>query len=407
MNRTLVEQLNENIDNLVSLTGYIDNYREFKDFGFLFLRDRTGTCQVVVPKVSCQDKINRGDIVTLNGNVKRNEKSKYLGIEILAERISILSKRLVGNSLVEKDSTNISLEQKLERRPDSLRLKAVREIFEFESQWLFKLREFLNRNGFLEVSTPKIVEGINEGGSSVFRLDYFGRQAELSQSPQLYHQMLLAALERVYEIGNCFRAEKYSTQRHVNEYQSLDFQLAFTFSGDEIMNFVEEMLTSSLAEHNVLGYKIPRISYNEAQRILKKTSIDKLSGAEKKILGGWAKEESRSDFLFLHTFPLKLCQFYTMPKDESYGDSLKLLYKGVEVATGGQRIHDLKLLKSSMMGKKMNQDNFIHYIEAFELGIPPHGGASMGIPRFVALMKNLVNIKEAIYFPRDPRRLSP
>jgi len=403
MERTLIRKINENIGREVNIQGYTDSYLSLKNLRFLFLRDRSGTCQIVIPSTLETRNLGREDIASVTGMVVHNVKSRYNDVELVARTIQLLSRGIRGTTISERNYSTMTLEQRLDRRASTFRTAQGRKTFLFASDFVYQLRKFLHDNDFIEVNTPKIVGAINDGGSEVFRLDYFGKPASLSQSPQLYLQMMLAGFERVYEFSTCFRSERNTTQRHVNEFQSLDLEIAFSTDSAEIMTHLELMLQSTFEKGNFL---IPRVSYGEALRILKKNYKYKLSGEDKRRLGSYAKEIG-SEFLFVHTPPLQLSQFYAKPIGREYADTFKLLYKGVEVAAGGQRIEDYGELVGAMDRNHMIKENYKDYLEAFRLGIPPHGGFSLGIHRIVALIQGLDNIREAIPFPRDPKRLTP
>jgi nondiscriminating aspartyl-tRNA synthetase len=408
MNRTLIKDLRREIGNEAYLSGFIRNIREFKDFRFVFVRDRSGMSQIVVPNAVCPERIGYEDVIGIEGTILTQPKSRYDGIEVLAKRISFLARGKEGASFNPKEEPNLNIETALDRRTASLRLDEGQAVFLAQSHIIGGLTGYLRDNDFIEVKTPKITISALDGGSDLFKVEYFKNAAYLTQSPQLYHQMLMGSFERIFEVGPCFRAEDYATSRHISEFTSLDVQMSFIKDHRELMDLLENALSTLKVPNLMIRTTMPRISYEEAVTAIKKRPMErKLSGEDKRDLGVFAKEKYSSDFLFIEGFPIGINAFYIMPDRDHFTKSFKLLYKGQEICTGGMRINDYDQLSNSMSQKGLNLEEFEDYLESFRCGIPPHGGFCIGINRLTSLIFDLDNVKRAVLFPRDPRRLTP
>jgi nondiscriminating aspartyl-tRNA synthetase len=287
--------------------------------------------------------------------------------------------------------------------------------------------EVLRENGFLEIKTPKIVSAATEGGANFFKIKYFKREAFLAQSPQFYKQAGVGAFERVFEVGPVFRAEPHYTTRHVNEYVSFDAEMGFIESFSDIMDMLEMVVKkiiidvknnckSELEDYPsefLVPDRFPRIKLTEALDILKKEYNKETLGVDidpegERLISEWAQKKYGSDFIFLTHYPSNARPFYTMPSsDPQYTESFDLIYRGVELATGGQRIHNSEQLISNIKRHHLNPEDFNDYIEIFRLGMPPHGGWGLGSERLAQKILGLKSVKEAILFPRDVKRLNP
>ena len=270
MKRTLIKDLRTVVGNEAYLAGFIKNIREFKQFRFLFVQDRSDTSQVVLPNEIYPQRIGYEDVVGIKGVVIDQPKSKHGGLEVLAKSIEFLSRGREGSCFNPKDEAELNIETLLDRRTASLRLTNNQIIFSTQSDIIRSLSQYLHENGFIEVKTPKIITSALDGGANLFEVNYFGKRAHLSQSPQLYHQMLMASFERVFEIGPCFRAEDYATSRHINEFTSLDAQIGFIKDHYEIMDLLESSLSSLQNPQLMVPNPIPRMSYKEAVKTLSK-----------------------------------------------------------------------------------------------------------------------------------------
>ncbi|HEX5165967.1 MAG TPA: aspartate--tRNA(Asn) ligase, partial [Thermomicrobiales bacterium] len=290
-------------------------------------------------------------------------------------------------------------------------------------------RAALNRRGFVEIFTPKIVGSATEGGANVFPVTYFDRPAFLAQSPQLYKQMMVGVHERVFEVGPVFRAEPHATTRHLNEYISLDLEFGFIHDHRDVMALVEALLREMMdelrgacaAEIALFESTIPEVTtipivgFREAQEIILRLYGEDcrhepdLAPQHERWLGEWAKQEHGSDFLFVEGYPTEKRPFYTMPspEDSAVSNSFDLLFRGLELITGGQREHRYDRLVEVMARRGVDPAPFEGYLDAFRFGMPPEGGCAVGLERFVAQLLGAANVREVTAFPRDINRLAP
>ena len=330
---------------------------------------------------------------------------------------------------VNKWKLNTSLEAKLNYRPLSLRNLKERAKFRIQEGIARGFREFLTTQGFTEIRTPKIGAKGAEGGSNVFKLDYFHRPAVLAQSPQFYKQMMVGVFDRVFETGPVFRAEKHNTKRHLNEYTSLDFEMGFIDSFQDIMametgflQYTMELLKKDYkTELDMLDItlpkvdEIPQVRFDEAKRLVAekynrqiRNPYD-LEPEEEALIGRYFEEEYGADFVFVTHYPSKKRPFYAMddPDDKTFTQSLDLLFKGLEVTTGGQRIHEYQMLLDKIEAKGMTTEGMDQYLDIFKHGMPPHGGLGIGLERLTMKLIGEDNVRETCLFPRDLSRLEP
>jgi nondiscriminating aspartyl-tRNA synthetase len=413
------------------LAGWVHRIRDFGGVRFLVLRDRGGLAQVVV-----DGELNAGDVgcewvVRVDGLVRRDERAPG-GFELHARRIETISPSVTPPLEVFKPpaAAHHRLETLLEHRAVSVRIPEVLDVFRVEAEILRAFRAQLRERGFVEIKTPKLALAGAEGGSAVFEVRYFDRTATLAQSPQFYKQIMVGSgLERVFEVGHAYRAEKSETSRHITEFVSLDFEMGFIDSEQDVIDehaglvrailaAVRERCATLLARRGVelrVPEQIPQIDYAEAKRILAERfgKTDGLHGdldtEGEQLLGRWAAEELGCEMVYVTGYDVAKRPAYTMPDPSRPGRSrsFDLLYKGVEVATGGQRIHDPAQLLASLQARRIDLGPFEGYLEAFRCGMPPHGGMGMGLERLAKQMLDLANIKEACLFPRDRCRLTP
>ena len=330
---------------------------------------------------------------------------------------------------VNKWKLNTSLEAKLNYRPLSLRNLKERAKFRIQEGIARGFREFLTTQGFTEIRTPKIGAKGAEGGSNVFKLDYFHRPAVLAQSPQFYKQMMVGVFDRVFETGPVFRAEKHNTKRHLNEYTSLDFEMGFIDSFQDIMametgflQYTMELLKKDYkTELDMLDItlpkvdEIPQVRFDEAKRLVAekynrqiRNPYD-LEPEEEALIGRYFEEEYGADFVFVTHYPSKKRPFYAMddPDDKTFTQSFDLLFKGLEVTTGGQRIHEYQMLLDKIEAKGMTTEGMDQYLDIFKHGMPPHGGLGIGLERLTMKLIGEDNVRETCLFPRDLSRLEP
>ena len=422
----------ESLDREVLTDGSIYSIRNMGEIAFVILRKRDGLLQTVWEEGKTNlsiSELKEGDCIRVKGTVRAEERAPH-GKEIRAEEITILSSPAEPLPLaIDKWKLNTSLEAKLNIRSVSLRNIRERARFRIQEGVVRGFREFLHENGFTEIHTPKIGAKGAEGGANVFKLSYFHKPAVLAQSPQFYKQMMVGVFDRVFETAPVFRAEKHNTKRHLNEYNSLDFEMGYIDGFEDIMametgflQYTMELLKKDYAkELDILQIELPDVSripairFDEAkQRVAEKYDRQfrnpyDLEPEEEHLIGQYAKEEFGSDFVFVTHYPSKKRPFYAMddPADPTYTLSFDLLYKGLEITTGGQRIHQYDKLMEKIAQRGMETEGMEHYLSAFKYGMPPHGGLGIGMERLTMQLIGEDNVREATLFPRDLSRLEP
>lgn len=428
MQRTLIKELIKHIDKSVKIQGWVHRIRTLKSITFLIIRDRSGLVQCILDNTNNMEKLSLETVVSINGIVKESN-NKLGNYEVQVKSIEVLSLTDIELPIeINKDTLEINLDTMLNNRVLSLRHTTVNSIFKIQNIIVNGVREYLSQNEFTEIFTPKIVSEGAEGGSEIFKLNYFEKQAYLAQSPQFYKQMMVGAgFERVFEIGHVYRAEEHNTSRHLNEYVSIDLEVGFIKNEYDLMKLEEELIKYILSKVekegkeyiNILNVElpkipneIPKIDFNDVLEILKNkfNRID-LDGdldpeAEKQIYK-YCKDEFNSDFLFVTNYPRNKRPMYTMPFGETGTRSFDLLFRGVEITTGGQRIHDYDMLVSNIKCKGAKPENYQSYIETFRYGMPPHGGLAIGLERLTTRLLGIDNVREASLIPRDRTRLIP
>ena len=420
---------------VVTIKGTIHNIRMMSDFAFVILRTARDTIQCVYSaefsdyrmgedvKEECAAKIT-GKVVA---GETRDGSKRY---EVQIHNIELLSHPAeIPPVVITKKQVNCDLSTKLDYRPVTLRNPKERAIFKLQEGIARGFREYLSTQGFTEIRSPKINFAGAEGGTNVFKLDYFGKQVFLAQSPQLYKQALVAVYERVFEIAPVFRAEHHDTSRHLNEYISMDFEMGFIDSFEDIMNMEAGVLkyimnllkTEYKNEVDLLHIDIPEIKeipvlkFMDAKEIIMKTfkykptDMKDFDPEEEQLLGKYAKKQFNSDFIFITHYPSKKRPFYTMddPEDPEYTLSFDLLFRGLEITSGGQRIHDYNAQVEKMVKLGMDPEQFATYLMLHKYGAPPHGGLGLGLERLTMHLLGAKNVREATMFPRDINRVSP
>lgn len=422
----------EKIGSTVKVNGAVHAVRDMGTVAFVILRKREGLIQCVYEEGTARfalKDVREAATVEVTGRLEASEKAKG-GIEIRMEEIRILSMPAESLPLVvSKWKLNTSLEAKLNYRSVSLRNIRERAKFQIQEGLVRGFREFLYQQGFTEIHTPKIGAKGAEGGSNLFRLDYFHRPAVLAQSPQFYKQMMVGVFDRVFETGPVFRAEKHNTKRHLNEYTSLDFEMGYIDGFEDVMameagflqfamDFLREnyknplqILEVSLPETK----RIPTVRFDEIKEKVAakygrkiKNPFD-LEPEEELLIGQYAKEEWQSDFVFVTHYPSKKRPFYAMDdsEDDRFTLSFDLLFRGLEVTTGGQRIHDYTMLTEKLKKRGMSEEGMEQYLDTFKHGMPPHGGLGIGLERLAMQLLGEENVRETTLFPRDLSRLEP
>ena len=427
MERTLIGKIKENEGKSITIQGRITNIRQLGTISFLQIMDYSGMIQVVFEIVT-DAKI--GDIIEIKGDVVKDERSKS-GYEIQGKEIIIISSSSEDHPFdIAKPEINLQLNTLLDHRTLSLRHPKVKSIFKLYDAVLESYETIMRKEGFTEIKTPKLLEAASEGGANFFKVNYFEKEAFLAQSPQLYKQILVGVFERVFEIGTVFRAEPHFTTRHINEYTSLDAEMGMINGYEDIMEMLNKVIKEMFefigqkagdvlemhkVELPVVPVKIPRVKLSEIRKIVKEkydyvipetTDIDPEG---ERLACRYAKEEFNSEFLFITNYFWKDKPFYTMPSKDNTEetDGFDLLFKGVEIVTGGQRIHDHKMLIENMEKKGVKPKGLEFYLNTFKFAMPPHGGWGLGSERLTQLILNLPTVKEAVLFPRDVKRLNP
>lgn len=416
----------------VKVNGAVHSLRRMGGLSFLILRKAEGLVQCVCEEdsgVCGLEGLKEESAVEAEGIVSREDRAPG-GFEIRLERLRILSEPAAPLPVaVNKYKLTASLETRLNLRPITLRNLRERARFQIQEGIVRGFREFLFSQGFTEIHTPKIVARGAEGGANIFKLDYFHKRAELAQSPQFYKQTMVGVYDRVFETAPVFRAEKHNTTRHLNEYMSLDFEMGYIDGFEDVMAMEAGMLKHVMEllkrdyqkELTMLDAelpdvdRIPAIRFSQAKELAAgkygrtiRTPFD-LEPEEEQLISRYAKEEWGSDFVFVTHYPTKKRPFYAMedPDDTRYTLSFDLLFRGLEVTTGGQRIHDYQVLLDKMEQRGMDPEDIKSYLMIFQYGMPPHGGLGIGLERLTMKLLGEQNVREASLFPRDVTRLEP
>ncbi len=436
MERTLIKDLQAQIGQEVTINAVVDVVRLQGKMAFFDFRDRTSVIQGVVfgkPEVL---EIAKGageeSAVAVTGMVNQrpekmvNNKVQNGDIELEITGIEILNK---AEAMPFDMDAELGLEALLDNRPLTLRRPHERAIFKVQAEIIRAWREYLNQEGFTEFQAPKLVGGDAEGGAEVFKVEYFNdKEASLATSPQLYKQIMVGVFERVFATGPTFRAEKSATTRHLSEIAMLDLEMGFIKDHTDVMKLVTGLMrhiTQSVtancqAELELLGVEaplapeeFPTMTLREAQELIKKeTGQDKtnepdLEPEDERWLCEYAKDKLGSDFVFVTHFPTSKRPFYTHvdPENPEFTRSFDLLFRGLEMCSGGQRVHDYEELKERIAAKGLDPEKFEFYLQAFKYGVPPHGGIGLGLERLTAKFCGVGNVKEATLFPRDMNRI--
>lgn len=429
---TQPEELINQIGKTVTLSGSIYKIRTMSGFSFVILRTRSSLVQCIYNPDSCSfpiENLIEEACVLVTGEVVAEERSK-VGYELQLRTIQVLSTPSeVLPVVINNKQLDVSLETLLDYRPITLRNEKERAIFKLQEGICRGVRDFLNSQGFTEIHSPKIVYAGAEGGANIFKLDYFGGIAYLAQSPQFYKQMMVGVYERVYEIAPVFRAEKHDTSRHLNEYTSVDFEMGYIDHFEEIMEMETRMLqyifhflsdhykdTLSLLNVNVPAVtSIPALTFREAKQMISDTyhreikDWDDFEPEEEKLLYELMQKQTGSEFVFITHYPTKKRPFYAMedPANPEVTLSFDLLFRGIEITTGGQRIHEYDKQVEKMIRREMHPEEFDSYLMIHKYGMPPHGGLGLGLERFTSKLLEQNNVRRSCLFPRDISRLTP
>ena len=423
MQRTLIKDLKS--DKEVLLKGWIYEMRVLAKMVFVLLRDSSGIVQCVIKG----DKLLREisgisleSVVEIEGKVKKaNVKAEFarkdVEVEVVDLRIVNCAENLPIH--VNEKTTTTALSKRFDYRFLDVRKPKVHAIFKIQSTIMQAYREFMEKEGAIEVVFPSIISASSEGGTELYSLKYFEKKAFLSQSCQLYKQMLACAIEKVFTIFTVWRAEKHNTLRHLNEARQLDFEMAFAdeFVVMEIMAKCVQYIIKKVLEKNKeelelldVNLKIPKVKYltfADTNDLLKKhkikTETKDLTGEGEKKLG----ELFPDTIIFVHDWPIEGKPFYILPKGENLSHGFDAIYQGMELTSGGQRVHVPAILEKQLKEKGLNPKDFKTYIDSFRFGAPPHAGWGMGLERLTMLILGIENIREVVLFPRDRTRLTP
>lgn len=433
MNTIRTTEAKEHIGERVVLRGWMQNLRRMGGISFLVLRDGYGTIQAVTEEESdLANVLEAGleSVISLEGRVVASEQAPG-GVELYQPRATVITPiQVTPPAPLHKKQLKAAVPTVLDHAVVLNRHPQRRAIFRLAAAAMAGFRSTLNAKGFTEIQTPKIVASATESGANVFKIGYFGREAYLAQSPQFYKQMMVGVFERVFEVGPVFRAEPHNTTRHLNQYVSLDVEFGFIENHFTVMAMVREVMAGIIgnletqgaaelalleARLPVVPAEIPHIHFAAAQDlILERYGTDvrgepDLSPQDERWLGEWAKETYGSDFLFVTGYPMSKRPFYTHPDPArpQYSNSFDLLFRGLELITGGQRLHRYEDYLASLSRANLPAEPFATYLEAFQYGMPPHGGFAIGLERLLMQLLDLPNVKLTTLFPRDMQRLTP
>jgi nondiscriminating aspartyl-tRNA synthetase len=425
--RTLAAELEAAVgsEGEVTVCGWAHRIRDLGKVCFVLLRDRSGLVQLVLDR---KPEFGVESVLRVTGKVAANSRAPG-GLEIQVRELELLAPAAADLPLpVNQDPGKLSLEAVLDNRIISLRNPKILSIFRLQSALLKFFAAHLREEGFTEVKTSKLIGTGTEGGTGLFAVDYFDTRVYLAQSPQFYKQAMIASgLERVFEIGAAYRAEKHETPRHLNEYVSLDVEMAFIESEQELMDLEVRILKTifaGIAAENRAELeawqaavpapedleRIPRLSHDEAREVVSSRGdrkIYEINPEAERLLCDWAREEHGIEAVFVYAWPRKKRPFYTYPLENRSTRSFDLLFRGLEITTGGQRINDYAMLLESVERFGLAAESLEDYLAIFKYGCPPHGGFAIGLERLTQKILGLDNVKEASLFPRDRRRTRP
>ena len=421
----LIEDLNINMEGQnVLFGGWVVDLRKLGKMAFLTIRDVTGMCQVIVKDevVNLIEGLNRQSVVRISGKVQ-SSKAKDFDFEIAANAIDILSKAEYPLPIDPIGRLESDIDNRLNSRALDMRNQKTASIFKLRHAVLTSIRETLVNKKFIEITTPKIIGSASEGGANLFGLDYFGKQAYLAQSPQLYKEQMTIGLERVFEISSFYRAEKSHTGRHLSEFTSIDIEAAMMDYTDVmdileliVMDVFKNTSEKCKSEQEEIGHQID-IPKSPFERLTYSKALDELDSVDVKLEFGEdlldshlrTLGEKHAGFFFLTDWPMKLKPFYIHEKDDdpTLSRSFDLQYGYLELSSGGRRLHDPEQLRTRLKEQELDPKNFEDHLKTFGWGMPPHSGWGMGLDRLMTVLIGIVNVREVVLYPRDPDRLKP
>ncbi|MFK0247696.1 aspartate--tRNA(Asn) ligase [Amycolatopsis azurea] len=416
ISRVLAADLPRHVGGRVRIAGWVHRRRRLKSVTFLVIRDRTGLAQVVLAEPGGPPEET---VVEVEGLVTANPQAPG-GLELTGPTVGLLSEPAEPPPFdLYRPTVRATLPTVLDNAAVALRHPRLKEAFTISAASVAGFRSALDGLGFTETHTPKIVPSATESGANVFGIDYFGKRAFLAQSPQFYKQALTGVFERVYEVGPVFRAEPHDTARHLAQYTSLDAELGFIDSHHDVMAVLREAIAGMAAAvpsaEVVVPETIPEIHFSDAQELIARLSGEDPGGepdlapAHERLLSDWGLREYGSEFLFVTGYPMAKRPFYTHPDPErpEYSHSFDLLFRGLELVTGGQRLHRHADYLAALAARGEPAEPYRDYLSVFAHGMPPHGGFALGLERWTARLLGWPNVRQATLFPRDLHRLTP
>ena len=437
MNKIEFNELKKHYNEEVTLKGFIDNIRDLQYVQFMILRDRTGKVQVTIEKNDENKSLNEivsgltlESTVKVTGKLLESPKVKLNGMEVIPTSIEVTSVSESELPINYKDQSSSLIDTKLDYRFLDLRNEKNILMFKVQSAFVEGMRDFLYKNEFIEIHTPKLIAAASESGSDVFAVDYFDRTAYLAQSPQFYKQMAMASgFEKIFEVAPAFRAENSNTNRHATEFTSFDVEFSYIDSFNDVMNLEEDLLIAGLTKvkekyeteiKNLFNVDVvvptkpfPRIKLQDLYKELEKRynynipteDVGDMNAETEKLTSRYAMEEFGHEFIFVTDFSKKKRAFYHM-RENDIPQGYDLIWKGTEITTGAQREHRYEILKTQAEEKGL-KDDVKFYLDFFKYGCPPHGGFALGIDRMTMLLLGVSSVKESMFLFRGPNRLTP
>lgn len=431
-----ISEIKSRIGQSIRIAGWVHDVRLLGGINFVLLRNREGIVQLATPKKSVTKEafdavlsLHPEDVILCVGMIKESKVARN-GFEIIPDSITVLSPSATPLPLDPRGVTEANLDTRFEWRTLDLRRPETTAVFKVEAALIYGMESYLREQGFMQVFTPSILGGISEGGSEVFKIDFYGRPAFLRQDPQLHRQLaMVGGLGRVYDLGANWRAEQSHTPRHMSEHRTIAPEMSFVTDERDTMRVEEGLIVAgirSVIKTCATELELLKVSLEEPKTPFPELAFPEIYGTleglghklpedqdldreSEKLLSEYVKKEFGSDFFFVNRFPSKVKPFYVMHVDDDprYARSVDMMYKGLELSSGGQREHRYPRIIEQIREKGMDGEALKWFTEPFRYGAPPHGGFSLGIERFTAQMLNIGSIKEAALFPRDPERLQP
>lgn len=436
MKRVQTNELENAIDKDTLVKGWVHDIRLMGGINFILLRDGEGIVQITAPKnkISPQllkkiESLHNEDVISVKGTIQKTAKTKS-GIEIIPKEIEVINESEPILPLDPRRVTKANLDTRLDWRSLDLRSPENMAIFKIQSKLMTSMQEYLANNNFIKVFTPSILGGISEGGSEVFSVVYYDKHVYLRQDPQLHRELLVAGgFEKIFEMGPSWRAEKSHTIRHMSEHRTVAAEMAFIEDEHDIMHLEEGMVVYALEkikkecgeQLDVLGKEVklpktpfPELEFPKIYDILKELGKpipkgEDLNRESEDALGKYVRDKFKSDFFFVNGFPFAIKPFYVMrfDNDATWARSVDMVFKGMEMSSGGQREHRYQKLMSQIKEKGINPDSLKWFTDIFKYGVPPMGGFSLGIERFTMQLLDMENVRETTLFPRDTERVLP